>query len=320
MTTLTRRSLLAALFCLGAAAGPVQAESWPQRTITLTVAFPAGGVTDGVARRVAAELSKGLLQQVVVQNKGGAGGSLAAMEVIRSAADGYTLLFASSAPAALNKLIYKNLSYDPEKDLTPIVLVGLIPQVIVGSPNLPVKSLSEFVDYAKKNQGTLSLGNAGIGTTGHIAAAWFAHELGLDVTQVAYRGTAPLVNDLKGSQIDLGFPGFFPQTEGLNILAVTSQQRIEALPAIPTVKETGVMDLNAGLWFGLMGPPDLPRPIVERINKEVNAYLDTDDAKAIARGLGMQILGGTPEAMRDLAASDIKRLRPVVEKIGIRLD
>jgi tripartite-type tricarboxylate transporter receptor subunit TctC len=242
------------------------------------------------------------------------------MAVIRSAADGYSLLFASSGPAALNKLIYKKLAYDPQKDLTPIVLVGFIPQVIAAKPTLPVNNLKEFVEYAKKRQGKMTFGNSGIGTTSQIAAAWFSHDTGIQATHVAYRGTAPLVNDVMGGQIDAGFPGFFPQTTSLKLLAVTSDKRIEALPDVPTVKETGVADLTSGLWFGLMGPANLPRPIVDRINKIVNDYLATDEAKTIARTLGMRILGGTPEDMRDLAANEIKRLRPIVEEAKISVD
>jgi tripartite-type tricarboxylate transporter receptor subunit TctC len=317
-----RKTILRCIFAtlLSAGAAVPAAAQWPTRPITLTVAFAAGGVTDGVARKITIELGKKLSGDVVVENKGGAGGGLAAMAVIRSAADGYSLLFASSGPAALNKLIYKKLAYDPQKDLTPIVLVGFIPQVIAAKPTLPVNNLKEFVEYAKKRQGKMTFGNSGIGTTSQIAAAWFSHDTGIQATHVAYRGTAPLVNDVMGGQIDAGFPGFFPQTTSLKLLAVTSDKRIEALPDVPTVKETGVADLTSGLWFGLMGPANLPRPIVDRINKIVNDYLATDEAKTIARTLGMRILGGTPEDMRDLAANEIKRLRPIVEEAKISVD
>jgi tripartite-type tricarboxylate transporter receptor subunit TctC len=317
-----RKTILRCIFAtlLSAGAAVPAAAQWPTRPITLTVAFAAGGVTDGVARKIAIELGKKLSGDVVVENKGGAGGGLAAMAVIRSAADGYSLLFASSGPAALNKLIYKKLAYDPQKDLTPIVLVGFIPQVIAAKPTLPVNNLKEFVEYAKKRQGKMTFGNSGIGTTSQIAAAWFSHDTGIQATHVAYRGTAPLVNDVMGGQIDAGFPGFFPQTTSLKLLAVTSDKRIEALPDVPTVKETGVADLTSGLWFGLMGPANLPRPIVDRINKIVNDYLATDEAKTIARTLGMRILGGTPEDMRDLAANELKRLRPIVEEAKISVD
>jgi tripartite-type tricarboxylate transporter receptor subunit TctC len=317
-----RKTILRCIFAtlLSAGAAVPAAAQWPTRPITLTVAFAAGGVTDGVARKIAIELGKKLSGDVVVENKGGAGGGLAAMAVIRSAADGYSLLFASSGPAALNKLIYKKLAYDPQKDLTPIVLVGFIPQVIAAKPTLPVNNLKEFVEYAKKHQGKMTFGNSGIGTTSQIAAAWFSHDTGIQATHVAYRGTAPLVNDVMGGQIDAGFPGFFPQTTSLKLLAVTSDKRIEALPDVPTVKETGVADLTSGLWFGLMGPANLPRPIVDRINKIVNDYLATDEAKTIARTVGKRILGGTPEDMRDLAANEIKRLRPIVEEAKISVD
>jgi tripartite-type tricarboxylate transporter receptor subunit TctC len=318
MKAFMSRCGLAALLCL-AAALPAAAE-WPDRPITMTVAFAAGGVTDGVARKIAIELGKALNQDVIVENKGGAGGGIAAMGTVRAAPDGNSLLFASSGPAALNKLIYKKLAYDPEKDLTPIVLVGFVPQVIIAKAALPVNNLREFVAYAKKNQGKMTFGNSGIGTTSQIAAVWFARQTGIEATHVAYRGTAPLVNDIMGGQIDAGFPGFFPQTSSMKLLAVTSDKRLEALPEVPTVIETGVADITSGLWFGLMGPANLPRPIVERINHVVNDYLKTTDAKTLARTLGMSIMGGSPEDMKALAAHEIERLRPIVTDAKISVD
>jgi tripartite-type tricarboxylate transporter receptor subunit TctC len=233
------------------------------------------------------------------------------------APDGYSLLFASSGPAAFNKLIYKNLQFDPMKDLTPVVLVGLIPQIIAVKPNLPVSNLKDFVDRAKADPGKLTVGNSGIGTTAHIAAVLFTQQTGMKVTHIPYRGSAPLMNDIMGGQIDSGFLGFFPQTSSLKMLAVTSSDRLEALPAVPTVRETGVADTVSGLWMGLLAPAGTPREIVERINGIVNRYLQSDDAKQLTTRMGMRILGGTPEQMREYMAAEIKRLEPIVKEAGI---
>lgn len=316
--TLCRRPLVAFLVLL--MSGIAAHAQWPNRPITMTVAFAAGGVTDGIARKLAAELAKQLGQDVIVENKGGAGGNIAAHAVARSAPDGYSLLFASSGPAAINKLIYKNMSFDPATDLVPIVLVGLIPQVIVAKQALPVKTLKEFVEYAKARPGQLLIGNSGTGTSAHITAVLFAQQTGMQVTHVPYRGTAPLTNDLMGGQIDAGFPGFFPQTTSLKMLAVTSAERLEALPDIPTVRETGVADMVSGLWTGVMAPAGLPRDIVERINRIVNEFLKTKDARDLAARLGMRIMGGTPEEMRDYMAAEIRRLGPIIKEAGISMN
>jgi tripartite-type tricarboxylate transporter receptor subunit TctC len=293
---------------------------WPDRTITMTVAFAAGGVTDGIARQIGMEIAKQVHQDVVIENRGGAGGNIAAYGVSRAAPDGYSLLFASSGPAAINKLIYKSMSYDPTTALAPVALVALIPQVIVAKNDLPVSTLKGFVDYAKAHPGRVTIGNAGIGTGGHISAVLFARQTGIQVTHVPYRGTAPLTNDLMSGQIDAGFPGFFPQTMSLKTLAVTSAERLDALPSVPTVRETGVADTASGVWYGLLAPAGTPRPVVDRINAIVNAYLKTDSARQLAARLGMRILGGTPEQMRDFIAAELQHLGPIIRDAGISVD
>jgi tripartite-type tricarboxylate transporter receptor subunit TctC len=302
-----------------AAQAQAQAQ-WPTRPVTMTVAFPAGGVTDGLARKIAAELAKQLGKDIVVENKGGAGGNIAANSVARATPDGYTILFASSGPAAINKLTYKHMPYDPETDLVPVALIGLIPQIVVTRKDLPITTLKDLVDYAKARPGKLLVGNSGNGTSAHIAAVVFARQTGIEVTHVPYRGTAPLANDLMGGQIDAGLPGFFPQTTNLKMLAVTSPERLDALPDVPTVLETGVADTVFGLWTGLMAPANTPRPIIDRINKVVNDYLKTDDARQFSTLIGMRILGGTPEAMKDYIAAEIRRLGPIIKDAGISID
>ena len=310
----------AALFLTWSSAAKCQATmAWPKPVI-LTVAFPAGGVTDGIARRLAIEIGRNIGQDIVVENKGGAGGNLGAQSVARSAPDGRALLFVSAGPAAINKLIYKNMQIDPEVDLAPIVLVGLIPQIIVTKRQLPIQTLQDFVDYGKKNPGQLSIGNSGVGTSAHITAVLFALQTGIDVVHVPYRGTAPLTTDLLGGQIDAGFPGFFPQTSELKMLAVTSKARLDALPDVPTVTETGVTNLVAGLWMGLMGPAGLPDPMIKRINKIVNDYLRTGEAQKLASTFGMRVMGGSPEEMREYVRSEIKRFEPIIQNSGISLN
>jgi tripartite-type tricarboxylate transporter receptor subunit TctC len=318
LRTVARKSWIAVFALL--TSGYTAEAQWPNRTITMTVAFAAGGVTDGIARQIGMEIAKQVHQDVVIENKGGAGGNIAAYGVSRAAPDGYSLLFASSGPTAINKLIYKNMPYDPTTALAPIALVALIPQIIVAKNDLPVSTLKEFVDYARARPGRIAIGNAGLGTGGHISAVLFARQTGIQVTHVPYRGTAPLTNDLMGGQIDAGFPGFFPQTTSLKMLAVTSSERLEALPSVPTVRETGVTDTVSGVWYGLLAPAGTPRPVLDRINKIVNDYLITDGARRLASTLGMRILGGTPEAMRDYMAAELHHLEPIIRDAGISAD
>ena len=318
--SIIQKTLAAAVMVAVTGTAAVSQASWPTQPVMLTVAFAAGGVTDGIARQLAVDMAKRLGGEVIVENKGGAGGNIAGQFVARAKPDGYTLLFASSGPAAINKLIYPKMPYDPEKDLEPIVLVGIIPQIIVAKKTLPVENLREFVEYAKANPGKLAVGNSGMGTSAHITAALFAQQTGIKVTHVPYRGTAPLTNDLMGGQVDAGFPGFFPQTTNLKMLAVTSDERLKALPDVPTVKETGVADTVSGLWVGIMGPAGMPKEAVTRINEAVNGYLKSEAAQKVADALGMSILGGTPEEMKSYMASEVERLRPIVEKAGISRD
>ncbi len=301
---------------------PLQAgaQNWPTRPITMIVAFAAGGSTDGVARLIATELAAKLNENVVVENKPGAGGNVAAQTVARAAPDGYTLLFLTSGPGSINKLIYKSLSYDPLRDFSPVVLVGIIPQVVVTSSKLPVKSLKEMVDYAKAHPGTLNFGNSGIGTTSHISAVLFARETAIDVTHVNYRGTAPLVTDLLGAQIEVGFPSYFPQMAGMNALAVSTADRMEALPNLPTIRETGLADVTAGVWFGIVAPAGTPPEIVLRVNRIVNDFLVSAAIKQVARPLGMRAIGGTPAEMQAYMAHETARWAPVIEAAHITAD
>ncbi len=297
--------------------GAADAEGWPTRPVTMMVAFAAGGSTDGVARLIAAELGARLGENLVVENKPGAGGNVAAQTVARAAPDGYTLLFLTSGPGAINKLIYKSLPYDPIRDFSPIVMVGIIPQVVVTSAKLPVKSLKELVDYAKIHPGKLNFGNSGIGTTSHITAVLFARDTAIDVTHVNYRGTAPLVTDLLGGQIEVGFPSYFPQMANMNALAVSTADRMEALPDVPTIQETGLADFTAGVWFGIVAPAGTPQDIISRINRIVNAFLASETIKRAALPLGMRIIGGTPAEMQAYMAREAARWAPVIEAAHI---
>jgi len=303
----------------------VQAEEWPTRPITMIVPFPAGGSADVVARLVAAELSDKLKQQVIVDNRAGAGGNIGGAAVARAKPDGYTLLFTTPGPGANNKLLYKDLPFDPEKDFTPIVQVADSPLIMVASTQTPIKSMAELIDYAKKNPGKLNVGTPGNGTLGHFAVAMLERQAGVKVTIIAYKGSSPLITDLLGGQINIGsdfITAYVPQVKDnkMTPLAVLAPQRSPLLPQVPTAAESGFTNFEAVAWFALVGPAGLPAPVVAKLNAIVNAYVQNDAVKAKFAPLGLRPVGGTPEQLRDLVAHEIARWRPIVEEAKISLN
>jgi tripartite-type tricarboxylate transporter receptor subunit TctC len=292
---------------------PAVSQPWPARAVTIMVPFGAGGATDGVARLIAKHLSERLGQQFVIENRPGGAGNVASAAVARAKPDGYTLLLGSTGPMAVNKLIYKSLPFDPGRDFSPVVLIGIIPQAIVVGKRLPVKSLKELVAHAKANPGKLNFGNSGVGAMAHITAVSLARAAGLDVAHVTYRSGAQALTDLLGGQIDVAFPTYIPQVASMMTLAITATERMEQMPNVPTVRETGVADIVAGPWFGLVAPAGTPSQVVERVNREVNAFIKTAAARGLFGKIGLRAMGGTPDAMKSFMAEETARWKPVVE-------
>ena len=313
-------SVLFAAAGIALAPRPLAAQSWPSRPITMVVSFAAGGPADGTARLIANELGEKLGQRVVIENKGGAGGNIGAASVVKAPPDGYTLLMMSSGPGAVNKLIYKSLPYDPFKDFAPVVLVANVPTIILVSPKLPAANLKDVVAYGKRHARELSVGNAGYGTGGHIAAVQFAGETGIEVTHVPYRGVGPMLTDVMSGQIGLGFAGFVPQILNMKAVAITAATRIKILPDVPTVREAIGLDIVGGAWYGIAAPVGTPPAVIGRINTIVNDFLKAAHGREQSESIGMQPLGGTPEDMTALMARDIERLGPIVRGANITMD
>jgi tripartite-type tricarboxylate transporter receptor subunit TctC len=305
---------------LAAAAQDRPMSNWPARTVTILVPFGAGGATDGVARLIAQHLSEQLSQRFVIENRAGGAGNVATAAVAHAAPDGYTLLLGSTGPMAVNKLIYSSLSFDPVRDFSPIALIGIVPQAIVVGKRLPVRTLQELVAHAKANPGKLNFGNSGVGAMAHITAVSLAKAAGLDVAHVTYRSGAQALNDLLGGTIDVAFPTYIPQVATMNMLAVTATERMKEMPNVPTVRETGVADIVAGPWFGLVAPAGTPPEIVAKVNREVNAFIKTPKARELFDTIGLHVMGGTPEAMRSFMAEETARWAPVVEWAKIRIN
>ena len=319
-----KRRILAAALAFAAALPAAFAADWPAKPITLVVPFPAGGSTDAVARLIAQRLGEKLGQQVVVDNKAGAGGNLGTDLVAKAAPDGHTIALSTSGPLANNKFLYKSMAFDALKDLTPVVAVGEIPMGIAVNPGLKVNSLKEFLDQARARPGKLTIGNPGNGTIGHLTAELVKSQAKVHALSVPYKGDTPAITDTVGGSIDavvLPITALVPQIQGgkLKGLAVTSRQRFAGLPDMPTTFEQGTK-LEATVWFAVVGPRGLPAPVVDRLNKELNAILATPEAKAKLAQYGATTLGGSPQQLSHLMATDSEKWKKVIEYARITLD
>src|SRR5262245_25070285 len=270
--------------------GAASAQTWPSRPITMVAAFPAGGPTDGVARVLAYELGERLKQKIVVENRGGAGGTLGALAVAKSPADGHTLLLSSSGPLGYYRALYKSLGYDPTKDFAPAALIGTIPQVIIISPKLKAATLKEFIAHARANPGRINIGDSGVGTTLHILAAQMAMITGIEIQHVHYRGAAGSVADVLGGQIDAALSGFVPSYVTMKVLGVTWTERLKALPNVPTFRERGI-DIVSGLSLSLAAPAGTPSDVIARLNAAANDFLKSERGKSFENNYQLQIAG-----------------------------
>jgi tripartite-type tricarboxylate transporter receptor subunit TctC len=295
---MVRAALLAAALIAGAAAG-AQAQSFPSRPITLVVPFPPGGGNDALARAVAERMSKSLGQQVVVDNRGGAGGTVATRAVAKTAPDGYTILLAYTGTLAINPSLYPNVGYDPRKDFVPIGLIGQLSSVLTVHPSLPVRSVAELIGYAKANPRKIDYAFVP-GTVGHITTELFARTADIDITRIPYKGNGPAMADLVGGHVSMMFLSILPVlghvTGGtLRALAVTNPERSKLLPQVPTIAEAGLPGFSASIRYGLVAPAGTPRAIVDRLNRELQAALAADDLRARLDAEGAVPLPGTPE-------------------------
>ena len=300
------------------------AQAWPARPVNLVVPFPAGGNTDVIARAIALDLSEKLGKQFVVDNRAGAGGNIGGAAVAKAKPDGYTLLFATPAPAALNKLMYKSMPYDPERDLDPIVLVAKSPLIITAKPALSAGDLKDLIAFAKANPGKVNVGHPGNGTLGHITSELLQHHTGVKMTNVPYRGSSPLMTDLLGGQIDVAMDfmtTYVPLVkEGkLKPLAVTSSVRAPELPDVPTAQESGFAGFEATAWYAVVAPKGTPAEIVQTINRTINAWLSSEKGKQNLEQNGMQAAGGTPADLRTYIAGELAKWGPVIKAANIEM-
>jgi tripartite-type tricarboxylate transporter receptor subunit TctC len=315
--------LLSACFIL-AFSGAVLAQSdYPNRPLRLIVTVPPGGAADFIARLVGGKLSESLGQPVLVENRGGAGGTIAADAVAKAAPDGYTVLQNSITTHGVGPHLYSKLPYDPVKDFAPVSGLALLPLIMAVNSELPPKSVSEFIAYSKTN--SVNFASSGNGGAPHMAAELFKSVTGAPLTHVPYKGSGPAVADLVGGRVQIMFdaaPSLIAHIRSgrLRVLAAASAERNRLLPEVPTFGELGYPKVAVSLWYGLLAPAGTPKPIVDKLNREVAGALASPDVREKLLAQGAEPMPGTPEAFASFMQQEMAKWAPVVKQAGVKLD
>ena len=323
MTTL--KALVASLLLLSVSPG--SAQDYPTKVITMIVPFAAGGPTDTVARLITAPMSKTLKQQVIVENVGGAGGTIAANRVAKASPDGYTILIhhigMATAPA-----LYRKLPFNPITDFEPIGLINEVPMTMVAKKDFPAKDLKELVAYVKANKDKVNYANAGLGAASHLCGMLFMTAIQTEVTTVPYSGTGPAMNDLLGGQVDFMCDQTTNTTsqikaEKIKVYGVTTKKRVASLPNVPTMDEAGLKGFEVSVWHALYAPKGTPKPVIDKLTMALQDALKDDNVKQRFAELGTEPVDqkrATPEALRAHLKAEIDRWGPIIKKAGVYAD
>jgi len=311
--------VLAAVALIGGAGAANAADDYPNHPVRWLVGYPPGGSTDICARLIGQYLSEHLGQQFLIENKPGAGNNLATEMAAKSSPDGYTVFLVNPANA-INASLYKNLSFNFIQDMAPVAGFIRVPNVMEINPNVPAKTVAEFIAYAKANPGKINMASSGVGTSVHLSGALFMMMTGTDLIHVPYRGAAPALTDMLGGQVQVMFdnlPSSIGHIQGgrLRALAVTTAVRAKLLPDVPTIAET-VPGYEASAWFGMAVPKGTPRPIIDKLNKTVNEALADPSMQAKLAELGGTNIPGTPEAFGKIIAEETDKWAKVVKATG----
>jgi tripartite-type tricarboxylate transporter receptor subunit TctC len=317
------QSGLAGAFCLPMATW-AQAK-WPSKPITYVVPFPAGGTTDTLARLIAQKLGPVLGTTVVIDNRGGAGGSIGSEMVSRAAADGYTLLGGTISSHAINVSLYPKLGYDPVKSFAPVTLIGSNPVVLVVAQNSPYKTLQDVLAAARAKPKTISSASAGSGTSQHLALELLGFKSGTQFIHIPYKGSGPAIQDVMGGQVDMMFDttvvaGPHIQSGKLRALAVSSAKRLESMPNVPTVAESGVPGFEVVSWQAIFVPAGTPQPIVDQLHTEIASILAQPEMQERLKGLGMQPSTLTPPQITAFQKAEVDKWAQVIKAANVKLE
>ena len=307
------------------AAGSAWAQAYPTKPVTLVVPAPAGGPTDIIGRLAGQILTPQLGQNVVVDNRGGAGNTLGTDYVAKAKPDGYTLTVGSPSSHSIAPSIYRNLPYDPVRDFTPIALLATSPTVLVIHPSIPARNLKEFIALAKAKPGDLNFGSGGNGTTSHLTGEYFKTAAGVKITHVPYKGSAGATTDLLAGQIQMMFHGLhlslpYMRTGKLRGLGLTSPKRSPLMPELPTISEAGLRGFEVNTWYGVLGPAGLPKDVVAKLNAALLKGMEQPAMRARLVEQGLDIIGSTPEQFARVIAEEKDKWAKVVQQSGARVD
>lgn len=302
---------------------PGLAQKYPNQVVRLIVPTPPGGMADLLGRVIAQKISENTKSTVIVENKTGAAGLIAADMVAKSRPDGHTLFLTYHSTQSILHLITAKMTYDPVKDFTPVIFVALAANVLIVNPSIPAKSIPELIAYAKANPGKLTFASQGKGTTGHLAGELFKQAAGIDMVHVPYRGAAPALQDVIGGQVTMMFDIVPLAREHIlsgkvRALAVASPQRSPVLPEVPTTAEAGMPEVQGGAWWGLVVPSGTPTTVVEWLNAETRKAFDSQDVRQNLSAQGLTFYLGSPEQFAEHAAKETERWKTVIEKAGIK--
>jgi len=325
MRWFARLSFIAVFTSAGAAPSPSSAQSWPAHPIKFVVAAPAGSSIDVLARTIGDKLKDRIGQPVVVENRPAAGGTAATDFVAKSPPDGYTMVMSFNGPLAFGPHLYSKLPYDPQKDLAAVIITSSQPNVLAVNAALPARSVKELIEYAKANPGKLSYASVGNGSSSHLTMELLKSIAGIDIVHIPFNGSPPAVTATIQGETQLMFAVMQPlqaqvQAGKLRALAVTTEKRFALLPELPTIAESGYPGFEALAWNGVLVAAGTPRPIVNRLNVEINAILKDPAVRSALNAQGFELIGGSPEDFAALIRNESAKWAPVIKKTGARID
>ena len=328
MFQLSKRFLLcsAAALCLAASATAAQAQAnYPSKPVRVIVPYPAGGTTDMIARIAANQLTERLKQPFIVENRAGASGAIGSQAVAQSAPDGYTLLMGTASSHGINSALQKSLPYDAVKDFAPVTIVANTPNIIIANPNVPVKNLGDLIKLAKAEPGKINFGSTSPGGSPHMSAELVKMMASIDMTHVPYKGAAPMLTDLIGGQVQIGFDNLpssigFVKSGKVRALAVTTAKRWPGAPDIPTVAESGVPGYEVSGWFGLLAPAGTPKDILHKLQAAIADAVRSPAVSKQLQDLGAEPVANTPEVFAQEIKDDVEKWITVVKNTGVKLE
>ena len=318
--------LLLAVAAIAAAPAALAADAYPSRPVTLVVPFPPGGPTDALARRLAEKLKQPLGQTVIVENRAGAGGNIGSEYVATAKPDGYTILFGTSGPLAINVSLYKNQGYNPETSFAPIIRIGHLPNILVVNPSVPATNAQELIAYAKKNPDKLSYASSGNGASSHLAGILFNQMAGTRIMHIPYKGTGPALNDLLGGQVSMSFTDIltalpYIKAGKLRAIGLASAQRSAALPDLPTLSEQGLSGYDVSVFFGIVAPKATPAETVARLNQAFQAALSDPAIEQTLRNQGIvRAQDQTPQGLSRFITTEVPKWRTLIKSANVSID